>query len=327
MDLKAMVDALEARASEAIKIEQGDYYDDEGLLVCGKCGTRKQCRNELFGEMRTHMCLCKCGAEASERRRKLEELADLEYDYFTLKRSDASPQRLKAWFDRRIRKINAFKEWFEERDYPMSRKLFDEHKNVLRSICFTEAKMLDWRFDKDDKANAKISAAMQSYADNFEKFKEAGQGLCLFGTVGTGKSFYAACVAHALIDKGIPAFMTDFNWIRNKLQESFEGRQDFLDSLNEYPLLIIDDIGAEAETEFMQEIVFSVIDGRVKAGLPLIVTTNLTSDELKKPQSLKKQRVYSRILGMCLPIEVVGRDRRIRKLASEGQDIKDLLGL
>ena len=205
---------------------------------------------------------------------------------------------------------------------------FDEFVKQIRKEAFPTEKMLSWTFENDDRANARISDAMKRYAERFSEIKEADiNGIVLFGTVGTGKSFYAACIANALIDRGIPVLMTSFDRIRNKVQESFEGRQEYIDSIAEYPLLIIDDLGAESGTEFMQEIVFNVIDARARSGKPLIVTTNLTAQALKSPSDERKQRIYSRLLGMCQPVEVTGADRRWARLKKESKSIKDILGL
>lgn len=63
MDVNAMVSALEARAAEAIKAEEGDYIGDDGLLYCHKCHTKKQTEVNILGTIRRPMCLCKCQAE------------------------------------------------------------------------------------------------------------------------------------------------------------------------------------------------------------------------------------------------------------------------
>ena len=49
------------------------------------------------------------------------------------------------------------------------------------------------------------------------------------------------------------------------------------------PLLILDDFGMERGTEYGLEQVYSVIDSRYRSGKPLIVTTNLTLDDLPEP--------------------------------------------
>lgn len=61
------------------------------------------------------------------------------------------------------------------------------------------------RFDADDRRNGKISDAMQRYADTWDEMCKHNIGLLLHGPVGTGKTYFAACIANTLIDRGIPA--------------------------------------------------------------------------------------------------------------------------
>lgn len=203
---------------------------------------------------------------------------------------------------------------------------FEERVRELRRMGFPESDMQRWTFENDDQSNEKISTVAKNYVENFSKMREDGKGLLLFGTVGTGKSFASACIANALIDKGVPVLMTNFARIANTVQGLFEGRQEYYDSLNRFPLLILDDLSAERKTEYMQEIVFSVIDARYRAGLPLIVTTNLTAEELKHPSDVTNQRTFSRLLEMTIPIEVEGIDRRRDALRQAHAEYKDLLG-
>ena len=187
--------------------------------------------------------------------------------------------------------------------------------------------MREWTFGNDDGSNPKLTNAMKNYVENFPTMKEEGKGLLLFGTVGTGKTYLAACVANALINKGVPCLVTNFARISNELQGRFEGKQKYIDDLNSFPLLVIDDLNTERKTEYMNEIVYNVIDARYRANLPLIVTTNLTREELTKPADITYKRIFSRLFEMCVPIEVTGKDRREQALRNDIGKMKNLLGL
>ena len=187
--------------------------------------------------------------------------------------------------------------------------------------------MKNWTFDIDDMKTPKLTAAMKRYAENFSEMKKSKKGLLLHGDTGTGKSFYAACIANYLIDRGIPVLMTNFMRISNKINESFEGRQSFIDSLNDFELLILDDLGAERQSDFMNEQVFNIVDSRYRAGLPLIVTTNTPFKRIAAEQEIKYKRIYDRLLELCFPIEVNGDSRRKESLRGEYNDFRSFLGL
>jgi DNA replication protein DnaC len=202
-----------------------------------------------------------------------------------------------------------------------------EESNRKRMVCFAESNMIDWTFENDDRKNPRISDAMIRYTENFPQFLKEGKGLLLHGPVGTGKTYSAACIANRLIDKGYSAFMTNFARLTNKIQGMYDGKQEYIDSLNRYSLLVVDDLGTERKSEFMQEMVFNIIDSRYRAGLPFIVTTNLTTDEIKKPQDVGYSRIYDRILERCFPVEVAGQSRRRASVKETYNATKDILGL
>lgn len=200
---------------------------------------------------------------------------------------------------------------------------FEKRVREMRRVCFLEAEMQNWTFEKDDGESSQIISIARKYVENFSKMHEDGKGLLLFGTVGNGKTFASACIANALIDKGYPCMMATFSDIAKDI---FDGKLSPHD-LNRYALLVLDDLMAERKTEYMQEIVFNVIDSRCKAGLPLIVTSNLTAEAIKNPADLAYQRIFSRLLEMCVPIEVKGEDRRRKILKDSFSEYSELLGI
>ena len=201
-------------------------------------------------------------------------------------------------------------------------------RDKAKKVCFMQSNMADWTFANDDKQNEKISNAMKRYVEQFESdFRKSGTGLLLYGSVGTGKTYYAACIANELIDKGYRVLMTNFARLTNQLQGKFEGKQEYLDSLNDYSLLIIDDLGAERDSEYMQEIVFNIIDARYRSGLPFIITTNLSLNELMNTDKLAHKRIYDRILERCHPVKVDGKSRRTENFKSNIINVGSKLGL
>jgi DNA replication protein DnaC len=104
-----------------------------------------------------------------------------------------------------------------------------------------------------------------------------------------------------------------------------QDKNDFIDSLNKYSLLILDDFGVERNTEFALEQVFSVIDSRYRSRKPMIVTTNLTLDELNDPADLAHQRIYDRVLERCVPVKINKQNIRARNAAANLIQTKELL--
>lgn len=195
-----------------------------------------------------------------------------------------------------------------------------------RTMGFPESKMQKWTFENDDHTNQKLSEVAKRYVDNFDIFCKDGKGLLLHGGVGTGKTYIACMIANALVDKGYPVLVTNFSRILNTLQSTLQ-KQEYLDSLNKFKLIVIDDLGVERDTEYAKEQVFSIIDSRYRAELPMIITTNLAMQKLVTETDLAYKRVYDRIIERCYPIEVTGESRRIKKLINSNDEIKKILGI
>lgn len=205
---------------------------------------------------------------------------------------------------------------------------FLDRVKKLRKMGFPDSDLASCTFENDDMTNERISNMAHRFVDNFQTFKKSGKGLLLCGDVGSGKTYIAAAIANALIDKGHPCLVTNFPRLINTLGGMFEGKQEFIDGLNNFDLLVIDDLAAERNTEYMNETVQNIIDARYRAGLPLIVTTNLSVRELNNPSDIRKQRTYSRLMEMCFPVKVEHRDRRKEKASDDNADLaKILLGL
>jgi len=201
----------------------------------------------------------------------------------------------------------------EKREQERKHQEFLDMVAKNRSVGLPDPELRRHTFENDLGYNPKQIDMAKRYVQHWEEFKKDSTGLLLWGDVGTGKSFIAGCIANALLDKGVPVIMTNFARLLNKLTDMYAGdRNAYIDSFNQYQLMIIDDLGIERNSEFAREQVFSIIDSRYRSQLPMIVTTNLTVDELMDPADLARGRIYSRVLERCLPIRV--NDQNIREL-------------
>ena len=219
------------------------------------------------------------------------------------------------------------KEQREQEEAKRKQQARMERLERLRSEGFTDPAMRTWTFENDDGMNAELSKAAHGFVDNFSKFYERGLGLLLFGGVGTGKSFITACIANALIDQGRPCIVTNFPRIVNSLQSDFNNRQEKIDRLNDCDLLVIDDFAVERQTEYVQEIIYNVIDSRYRLKCPIIITTNLTAQEIANATDIRKDRIFSRLKEMTLPVEAKSVDRRRGLLSKNYAEMAELLGL
>lgn len=166
------------------------------------------------------------------------------------------------------------------------------------------------------------------YVENWSKVRAENLGLLLWGNVGTGKSFVAACIANALLEKGTPVPMTNFSKILNQMGAMYsDERYKYIASFSSFPLLIIDDLGIEQTTEYALRQVYAVIDERYKSGLPVIITTNLGIAEIRNPSDVAHARIYSRVLEMCTPVRIDGNDRGKQIGKTKQEVVKEVLDL
>jgi DNA replication protein DnaC len=216
-------------------------------------------------------------------------------------------------------------EIFEQEE--AKRKLYEKQMEIehLKTSGLQDKALYDYTFDKDSGINPEMTLA-RNYVANWDEMKAKSSGLLLWGNVGTGKSFFAGCIANALLEKGVPVLMTNFSRILNTLTGMhFEGRNQFIDSLNRYSLLIIDDLGIERNSEFALEQVFNVIDSRYRSKKPLIVTTNLTLSELNNTTDIAHRRIYDRILERCVPVRINNRNIRQDNASANLKEAKKIL--
>ena len=216
---------------------------------------------------------------------------------------------------------------YEQQEQERKHREFMDRVEKNRSVGLTDPVLRKHTFENDLGYNPKQMEMAKRFVQHWDEFKKDSMGLLLWGPVGTGKSFITGCIANALLDQGVPVMMTNFARLLNKLTDMYAGdRNAYIDSFNSFPLLIIDDLGVERNSEFTRELVFSVIDSRYRSQLPLIVTTNLTPEQMRNPEDLARARIYDRVLERCTPIRVDGQNIRKQNKVDNLKKSKRLLG-
>lgn len=237
--------------------EEGDYRDDEGILICGKCNQAKETPVEIAGNRYIAACMCQCQTDAYE----LE------------KQRMALEQRLM---------------------YLRQLPIYGLHDKTISDKTFAAAE-----------PNIYLDKCKQ-FADAFKEVCGEGLGLMLCGPVGCGKTFAAACIANELIKKGVGVLVTSFPAILKAVIPINE----IIQQSDAFDLIVVDDLGAERDTDYAAEIVYQFIDNRYKVKLPLIVTTNLAPADMQNQTDVRYRRIYDRVQEMCIPMVMKGANRR-----------------
>ena len=146
----------------------------------------------------------------------------------------------------------------------------------------------------------------RDYADSFTTDSPS---LFLYGQTGLGKTFLSGCIAGELLRKGVSvAFDSIQNYLREIENEHF-GRSDgdTMQILLNAEIVILDDLGSEFTTGFTSSAVYNIINSRLNMGRPMIVSSNLSIEELNAKYD---DRIISRLTGMFRTLRFIGEDIR-----------------
>ena len=184
----------------------------------------------------------------------------------------------------------------------------------LKRECFSS--MIQWSYTFENYQGQKTQAftIAQNFTKDFERMRKENIGLLFYGSVGSGKTYLACSIANALIEQyQIGVKIRNFAQLINDLQKgSFDfDKNEYIDSIVNTSVLILDDLGIERDTAYAKEQVYNIINNRYLKQKSTIFTTNLPYDTIYGcTEGVEYQRIYSRIIEMCIPVMVVGEDFR-----------------
>ena len=145
-------------------------------------------------------------------------------------------------------------------------------------------------------------------------FSQNSGNLLFNGGTGLGKTFLSACIARGVADKGFSVIYETATHLFNKLEQAKfnpteETRQEAA-KFTACDLLIVDDLGTEMPGQFVTAALYSLLNDRLLAGKPMIISTNLNVDEIHRRYS---PQIASRLQGSFHQLIFLGEDIRILK--------------
>ena len=157
----------------------------------------------------------------------------------------------------------------------------------------------------------RILALCRKYAAEFSL--ESGN-LLFNGGTGLGKTLLSACIAREVAEKGFSVAYESAPHLFSKLEKArFHPDADTeqaVAALERCDLLIVDDLGTELPGSFVTAALYTLVNDRLLAGKPIIISTNLNMDEIRLRYS---PQIASRLQGSFQLLPFVGEDIRIIK--------------
>jgi len=162
--------------------------------------------------------------------------------------------------------------------------------------------------------SATVTGVVKEFGKSIDKHLDEGEGLWIMGPVGTGKTTLAMAASKAAIEAGRSVAIYSMPRLLARIRQTFDAGvgedsyAQFFERLASVDLLHIDDLGAEKQSEWVLEQLYSIVDERYQRMRSILVTSNLSIYEEPECEVLKEQvghRVVSRLTESCetLPLD------------------------
>lgn len=207
--------------------------------------------------------------------------------------------------------------------HKLMQKLRREEIESLSSLSISSFDTMELRYypnTMDDKLGEPVRsymgsllAELRTYAEEFDRSSES---LMLFGNAGLGKTHAALAIAGIVLEKDFDVIYVSSPDFFSKLEALHFGadpggeEETLLQTAAGADLLILDDLGTEFNSNFFLSTLYSLLNNRLGAHLPTIVTTNITDGALL--EKLYTEKISSR-LSAFVPCLFAGQDIRSQK--------------
>lgn len=145
-------------------------------------------------------------------------------------------------------------------------------------------------------------------------FSENSGNLLFVGGTGVGKTFLAVSIARTVAERGCSVCYETASQLFSKLEKarftSDEEARRETEKFTSADLLIIDDLGTEMPGQFVTSALYSLLNDRLLASKPMVITTNLNVEEAGRRYS---PQIASRLYGSFRRYTFVGEDIRVLK--------------
>lgn len=264
MFTKLMADIMSKNTDKALFVE-GDYYkkyfddmEESKVIICGVCGKPKECYPYVLnGDERVY---------PFGYPKKIKCLCDCEVDE---RRKNLKTEQLRK--KALELKLNCW-------------GYIDEYNQQQRNKSMEQITFKDYTENKHIKA-------CRRYLDTLSEQITNGKGLVLCGKSGAGKTIATMCLANALMDRGLQVIYKQCFQITTLSQ--YEDKQE-LSAIENCKVLFIDDINFDNLNDCGRELLFNILELRIKRNLPTIITSNITKANIESPINQKDKRILDR---------------------------------